>query len=108
MPINLIKRVGDRTHERQYILYLFPMATVTYDCSLVCTALLLVTTYAKAHLTLIILTLRWGAYVRDKNTLARLCAKKAGGCICGHYGNIDPDWAMRDVAIIGLLDLGNP
>ena len=25
------------------------------------------------------LLLGWGAYVRDKNTSARLCAKKAGG-----------------------------
>ena len=42
------------------------------------------------------LLLGWGAYVRDKNTSARLCAKKAGGgggglcarggVFAGHYG----------------------
>ena len=40
------------------------------------------------------LLLGWGAYARDKNTSARLCAKKAGGgglCVrgdvfAGHYG----------------------
>ena len=41
------------------------------------------------------LLLGWGAYVRDKNTSARLCAKKAGGLMfdgggvfAGHYGII--------------------
>ena len=29
------------------------------------------------------LLLAWGAYARDKNTSARLCAKKTGGRICG-------------------------
>ena len=35
------------------------------------------------------LLLGWGAYVRDKNTSARLCAKNAGGggAFAGHYGN---------------------
>ena len=42
------------------------------------------------------LLLGWGAYARDKNTSARLCAKKAGGggggayarggVFAGHYG----------------------
>ena len=29
------------------------------------------------------LLLGWGAYARDKNTSARLCAKKAGGLMHG-------------------------
>ena len=43
------------------------------------------------------LLLGWGAYARDKNTSARLCAKKRrgaggglmreGGLFAGHYGN---------------------
>ena len=40
------------------------------------------------------LLLGWGAYARDKNTSARLCAKNAGGAyacarggvFAGHYG----------------------
>ena len=31
----------------------------------------------------------WGAYARDKNTSARVCAKNAGeGVFVGHYGTI--------------------
>ena len=39
------------------------------------------------------LVLGWGAYARDENTSAMLCAKKAGGLcarggvFAGHYGN---------------------
>ena len=62
----------------------------------------------KLGVTLIILTLRWGAYVQDKIPQQDFALKRQGGVFAGHYGNIDPDWAIRDVAIIGLLDLGNP
>ena len=43
------------------------------------------------------LLLGWGAYVRDKNTSVRLCAKKAGGAYArgGAY--------LRDTMVMTLL-----
>ena len=49
------------------------------------------------------LLLGWGAYVRDKNTSARLCAKKAGGGLMreGEGGGA----YLRDTTVVVIVYL---
>ena len=51
------------------------------------------------------LLLGWGAYARDKNTSARLYAKKAGGVMC-EGGAYLRDTMVLSIAVCALRCMG--